>query len=118
MHPEVVEAAGHPQPAGVSRAPSKKDCSGIFLAWIGLNVADAILTGISLHLGAGEVNPFLGTIALSLSLQRMLLIKILLSIALGGLLWQRQAHRIFRLLNGALVVVVMYNALIISYAMG
>ena len=89
----------------------------IFLAWIGLNAADALLTGLSFPLGALEFNPFLGTIALVLSIERMLMIKILFAVALGGALWQRRAFRMLRLLNWAMVFIVSYNALIITYAL-
>ncbi|MBI4202509.1 MAG: hypothetical protein HY532_05290, partial [Chloroflexi bacterium] len=49
----------------------------MLLAWVALNAADAALTGISFPLGAAELNPFLATMALALSTERMLLIKIL-----------------------------------------
>ncbi len=89
----------------------------VLLAWIGLNGADALLTGLSFPLGAVELNPFLGTIALALSLERMLMVKILFAVAMGGALWQRRALRSLRLLNWAMVAVVVYNALIITYAL-
>ena len=88
-----------------------------FLAWLGLNGADALLTGLSFLLGAVELNPFLGTIALALSVPQMLVIKVLLAVALGGALWLRRALRTMRLLNWAMVWVVVYNALIITYAL-
>ena len=88
-----------------------------FLAWIGLNTADALLTGLSFPLGAVELNPFLGPIALALSMERMLMIKIMFAVALGGALWQRRAVRALRLLNWVMALVVMYNALIITYAL-
>ena len=86
-------------------------------AWIALNAADALLTGVSFTLGAMEFNPFLGTIALALSLERMLLIKVLFAVAIGGALWNRRAFRMMKVLNWALVAVVAYNALIITYAL-
>ncbi len=89
----------------------------ILLAWLGLNTADALLTGLSFSLGALELNPFLATLALALSLQRMLLIKLLFAVAVGGALWQRRAYRMFRLLNYAMIAVILYNALIITYAL-
>ena len=89
----------------------------ILLAWLGLNTADALLTGLSFSLGALEMNPFLATLALALSLERMLLIKLLFAVAVGGALWQRRAYRMFRLLNYSMIVVVMYNALIITYTL-
>ena len=67
--------------------------------------------------GAGELNPFLGTLALSLSIQQMLLIKVLFAVALGGVIWQRQALRTLRLLNFSMVLIVLYNALIITYGL-
>jgi hypothetical protein len=87
------------------------------LAWMGLNSADAILTGLALHLGALEINPFLGTIALGLSIERMLVIKTMFAVALGAALWQRNRLRPLRVLNGAMIVIVMYNALVITYAL-
>ena len=89
----------------------------VLLAWIGLNAADAVLTGLSLPLGGMELNPFLGTVALALSVQRMLMIKILFAVALGGALWQRNAFRSLRVLNWAMVTIVVHNALIITYAL-
>ncbi|MFH1141343.1 MAG: DUF5658 family protein [Chloroflexota bacterium] len=87
------------------------------LAWISLNAADALLTGLSFLMGAREFNPFLGTIALVLSVQHMLIIKLLFAVALGGALWQRRAFRTIRVLNWAMSWIVMYNALIITYAL-
>ena len=89
----------------------------VLLAWIGLNAADALLTGLSFPLGAMELNPFLGTVALALSVQRMLMIKIMFAVALGGALWQRNAFRSLRVLNWAMVMIVVHNALIITYAL-
>ena len=89
----------------------------ILQAWVGLNAADALLTALSFPLGAVEFNPFLGTIALALSPERMLLIKLLFAIAVGGALWNRRAYRVMRTLNWALVGIVMFNALIITYAL-
>ena len=86
-------------------------------AWIGLNAVDALLTGVSFALGAMELNPFLGSIALALRLERMLLIKVFFAIAIGGALWNRRAFRMMKVLNWALVGVVAYNALIITYAL-
>jgi hypothetical protein len=59
----------------------------------------------------------LGTIALALSVERMLLIKMLFAVAVGGALWNRRAYGMMRVLNWALVAVVMYNALVITYAL-
>ena len=89
----------------------------ILRAWIGLNAADALLTGMSFALGARELNPFLGTIALALSVERMLLIKMLFAVALGGALWNRRAYGMIRVLNWSLIGVVMFNALIITYTL-
>ena len=89
----------------------------ILRAWIGINAADALLTGMSFALGARELNPFLGTIALALSVERMLLIKMLFAVALGCALWNRRAFGMMRVLNWALVAVVMFNALIITYTL-
>ena len=47
----------------------------------------------------------------------MLAIKLLFAVAIDGALWQRRAHGVLKILNWSLVVVVMYNALIITYAL-
>jgi hypothetical protein len=47
----------------------------------------------------------------------MLLIKLLFAVAVEGALWQRRAYRMFRLLNYAMIAIIMYNALIITYAL-
>ena len=87
----------------------------VLLAWMGVNGADALLTALSLALGASELNPFLGTIGIVLGTQTMLAIKLLFALSIGGGLWERGAFRIMRTLNIAMVLVVCYNALIISY---
>jgi hypothetical protein len=89
----------------------------VLLAWMGGNGADALLTALSLALGASELNPFLGTIGLALGTQMMLAIKLLFALSIGGVLWERGAFRIMRTLNIAMVLVVFYNALIISYGL-
>ncbi len=86
-------------------------------AWVGLNGADVLLTALSFTLGAVELNPFLGTIALALSPERMLLIKLFFAVAIGGALWNRRAYRVMKTLNWALVAVVIFNAMIITYSL-
>ena len=86
-------------------------------AWIGLNAADALLTGIALPLGAMELNPFLASVATSLSIERMLLMKVLFAVALGGAVFLRGKTRVLRFMNWIMVGVVLYNALIITYAL-
>ncbi len=89
----------------------------VLLAWMGVNGADALLTALSLALGASELNPFLGTIGIVLGTQTMLAIKLLFALSIGGVLWERGAFRVMRTLNIAMVLVVFYNALIISYGL-
>ena len=86
-------------------------------AWVGLNGADVLLTALSFTLGAVELNSFLGTIALALSPERMLLIKLFFAVAIGGALWNRRAYRVMKTLNWALVAVVIFNAMIITYSL-
>lgn len=89
----------------------------VLLAWMGVNGADALLTALSLALGASELNPFLGTIGLTLGTQTMLVVKLCFALSIGGVLWERGAFRVMRTLNVAMVLVVFYNALVISYAL-
>ncbi len=85
--------------------------------WIGLNAVDALLTGLSIPLGAVEMNPFLSALASTMSLERMLLIKVLFAVALGGAIWLRGAYQVLRVLNWIMVAVVFYNALVITYTL-
>ena len=49
--------------------------------------------------------------------EKMLLVKILLSVAIGGALWQRGAFRTLRVLNWAFAGVVMYNGILITHVL-
>lgn len=86
-------------------------------AWIGLNLADAILTLIGFFSGGMESNLFLGGVASTWGLERMLLIKVLLSVAIGGAIWQRRAYSMMKILNVGMLAVVLYNAVIITYTL-
>ena len=86
-------------------------------AWIGLNAADALLTGIAFPLGAIELNPYLAHIAGSLGIERMLLIKVLFAVSIGGAVWLRGMERMLRFMNWIMVGVVLYNAMIITYGL-
>ena len=88
------------------------------VAFIAVNGADALLTALSvLALGADELNPFLAAIAWNDGVEKMLLVKILLAVAIGGALWQRRAYRTLRLLNWAFAAIVMYNGLLITHVL-
>ena len=83
--------------------------------WIGLNAADALLTGVGLALGAVEANPLLNLFAEHLGHPGMLFVKTLSAIAIGGILWERRKTRILRSMNFIMLGVVFYNMLIITY---
>ena len=88
------------------------------VAFIAVNGADALLTALSIiAFGADELTPFLAAIAWTDGVEQMLLIKILLSVAIGGALWQRRAFRTLRVLNWAFAGVVMYNAILITHVL-
>ena len=88
------------------------------VAFVAVNGADALLTALSVvALGADELNPFLAAIAWNDGVEKMLLVKILLSVAIGGALWQRRAFRTLRLLNWVFACVVMYNAILITHVL-
>ena len=88
------------------------------VAFIAVNGADALLTALSIvAFGADELNPFLAAIAWNDGVQQMILIKILLSVAIGGALWQRRAFRTLRVLNWAFAGVVMYNGILITHVL-
>ena len=88
------------------------------VAFVAVNGADALLTALSIVvLGADELNPFLAAIAWNDGVEKMLLVKILLSVAIGGALWQRGAFRTLRVLNWAFAGVVMYNGVLITHVL-
>lgn len=129
--------AGNPQPGLLVRLPAATGARPIFLvplalyqaqilaiiyamvlrAWIGLNAADASLTWLSFTLGAAEGNFILSLLADSLGPAGMLFIKVLFAVAVGGILWNRSAFHLFGALNWAMVGIVTYNLLIISYVL-
>ena len=87
----------------------------VLLAWMRVNGADVQLTGLSIAWYVSEMNPHLGTVGVALGTQTMLAIKLMFAMSLGGVLWERGAFRVLRVLNVAMIVVISYNALIISY---
>jgi hypothetical protein len=88
------------------------------VAFVAVNGADALLTALSIGvLGAQELNPFLAAIAWNDGIEKMLLVKILLSVAIGGALWQRGAIRTLRLLNWSMAGIVMYNGILITHVL-
>lgn len=89
----------------------------VLQAWIGLHAADALLTGIAFPLGAIELNPFLAIIAASFGVEHMLLMKLLFSGAMGGTIWLCGKRRMLRTMNWIMLGVVLYNAMIITYAL-
>lgn len=97
--------------------PRRSGVPLLLQAWIGLNAADALLTGIAIPLGAIELNPFLSSVATSLSVERMLLVKILFAVAMGGAVLLRGKFRMLRFMNWIMVGVVLYNAMIITYTL-
>lgn len=85
--------------------------------WIGLNAADALVTAVAISLGAAEANPLLRLFALRLGMSGMLFVKALFAIALGGVIWQRGKVRMLTVMNYAMLVVLLFNMLMITYAL-
>ena len=86
----------------------------VLLAWMGANGAAALLTGLSIALGASEMNPFLGTIGIALGTQTILAIKLMFAMSISGVLWGRGVSRVLRILNVGKIIVICYNGLIIN----
>lgn len=85
------------------------------LCFIGLNAADALLTGLALALGAVEVNPVQHLFAAQLGLPNMMALKVLFAVALGGVLWQRRKARLLMLMNYLLIAIVLNNTFTVAY---
>ncbi|MCI0438849.1 MAG: DUF5658 family protein [Chloroflexi bacterium] len=84
--------------------------------WIALNASDAILTAIALALGAAEANPFLQLLASHMGYTGMLFVKAMFAVAVGGILWERRKAHLLWGLNLLLTVIVLYNMLVMTYA--
>lgn len=106
------------------RSPGAKDLQsdlgGSFMAlryWIGLNIADAALTGLALALGTAEANPVLRLFAAQLGYLGMLFVKGLFAISVGGVLWQRGKVKMLTVLNVGMLGIVIYNMVVITYTL-
>jgi len=88
-----------------------------FCYFIGLNVADALLTGVAIALGAIEVNPVLSLFSVQLGLPKAMFVKTLFALSLGGVVWQRRKLRVLKVLNYIMLGIVISNMLIMSYAL-
>ena len=85
--------------------------------WIGLNAIDAVLTGLAISLGALEANVILNLFAASIGITGMLFVKTLMAISIGGVLWERRMFSALNKLNIAMLGVVVYNMLVITYGL-
>ena len=97
--------------------PRKNGIPLLLQAWIGLHAADALLTAVAIQLEGVELNLFLASLADSFSVGRMLMMKILFAVALDGAVVLRGKTGVLRSMNWIMVGVVMYNAMIITYAL-
>ena len=89
----------------------------VLRAWIGLNALDAILTWIAFAMGAVEGNSLLSSLADFRGLERMLIAKVFLAILVGSIIWRKQKWQLWPYLNWGMVGVVVWNMLIIGYAL-
>ena len=89
----------------------------VLRAWIGLNALDAILTWIAFAMGAVEGNSLLSSLADFRGLERMLIAKVFLAILVGSIIWRKQKWHLWPWLNWGMVGVVVWNMLIIGYAL-
>ena len=85
--------------------------------WVILNAVDALLTGLALMLGAVEGHMILLLFSSQSGDMSMLFVKVLIALAIRGILWERGKTRILVALNYAMVAVVFYNMLVITYAL-
>ena len=89
----------------------------VLRTWIGLNALDAILTWISFAMGASEANFFLSSLAAVNGPERMLITKFFLAMLIGCIIWRKQKWHLWPWLNWGMVAVVVWNMLIIGYAL-
>lgn len=85
--------------------------------FIALNIADALLTGLAIGLGAIEVNPIMILFSFELGLPVAMFVKTLFALALGGILWQRRKVRVLTFLNYAMLGIVFNNMIVITYTL-
>jgi hypothetical protein len=89
----------------------------VLRVWIGLNTLDAILTWIAFAMGAAEGNALLSSLAAFKGPERMLIAKVFLAILVGSIIWRKQKWHLWPWLNWGMVGVVVWNMLIIGYAL-
>jgi hypothetical protein len=89
----------------------------VLRVWIGLNALDAILTWISFAMGAAEGNILLSSLASFKGPERMLFAKFFLAILMGSIIWRRQKWNLWPWLNWGMVGVVIWNMMIIGFAL-
>ena len=89
----------------------------VLLYFIGLNIADALLTSVAIVLGAIETNPILNLFSFELGLPTAMLVKAVFALALGSILWERRKVRVLVVLNYVMVGIVVNNAIIITYTL-
>ena len=89
----------------------------VLRVWIGLNALDAILTWIAFAMGAAEGNALLSSLASFKGPERMLFAKFFLAILVGSIMWRKQKWQLWPYLNWGMVGVVVWNMLIIGYAL-
>ena len=91
--------------------------SYVLRVWIGLNTLDAILTWIAFAMGAVEGNTFLTALADFKGPERLLIANVFLAILFGSIIWRKQKWHLWPWLNWGMVGVVVWNMLIIGYAL-
>ena len=106
----------HPAIRGYSRVHADSNRM-VLRYWIGLNAIDAVLTGLAISLGALEANVILNLFAASIGITGMLFVKTLMAISIGGVLWERGMFIALNKLNIAMLGVVAYNMLVITYGL-
>ena len=92
------------------------DCTAL-LFWIGINAIDALLTGLAMGVGGAEANPILNLFEASIGVTGMMSLKTLMGILIGAVLWERRMFSTLSKLNLAMLGVVVYNMLVITYSL-
>lgn len=85
------------------------------VAWLAVNLFDAVLTYVLLGLGGVEGNPALAKLQSVLGAEGMLTAKVGLAAAVGLALTMRERSHLLVLASRLMGLVVVYNAIVLAY---
>jgi len=85
--------------------------------WITVNVVDSAITWISLSLGSYEAGPFLRFAAQNYGNDSVILVKMVLALLIGILVWKNGSYRLKGFLNLGMTAIALVNCIFLCRLM-